>query len=100
MKTPGKFSLGIPTCRTRAYLTCRPFYARIFWLERTLLAYERAPLAEWRKRVKRQRVKDGKPYVHTRIAHDDVSIGVNWETRADRRITQLNCSVSADIRSG
>ncbi len=75
-------------------------YDRIFWLERTLLAYERAQLTEWRKRVERKRVKDGKPYLHTRIAHDDVSIGVNWETRADRRITQLSCSVSADIKSG
>ena len=75
-------------------------YDRIFWLERTLLAYEKAQLSEWRKRVERQRIKDGKPYVHTRIAHDDISIGVNWETRSDRRITQLNCAVSADIRSG
>ncbi len=75
-------------------------YDRIFWLERTLLAYEKAQLAEWRKRVERQRIKDGKPYTHTRIAHDDISVGVNWQTKIDRKITQLNCSVSADIRSG
>ncbi|WP_050525553.1 hypothetical protein [Pseudorhodobacter aquimaris] len=37
---------------------------RIFWLERTLLAYEKAQLAEWRKRVKRLRIKGGKPYTH------------------------------------
>ncbi len=75
-------------------------YDRIFWLERTLLAYEQAQLAEWRKRVERQRIKDGKPYTHTRIAHDDIVVGVNWQTKIDRKITQLNCSVSADIRSG
>ncbi|OWY14569.1 hypothetical protein B6V72_04770 [Thioclava sp. F34-6] len=75
-------------------------YDRIFWLERTLLAYEKAQLAEWRKRVERKRIKDGKPYTHTRIAHDDISVGVNWQTKIDRKITQLNCSVSADIRSG
>lgn len=75
-------------------------YDRIFWLERTLLAYEQAQLTEWRKRVEKQRIKDGKPYIHTRIAHDDIVVGVNWESRIDRRITQLNCSVSADIRSG
>lgn len=75
-------------------------YDRIFWLERTFLAYEQAQLAEWRKRVERQRIKDGKPYIHTRIAHDDIVVGVNWQTKIDRKITQLNCSVSADIRSG
>lgn len=75
-------------------------YDRIFWLERTLLAYEQAQLAEWRKRVERQSIKNGKPYSHTRIAHDDIVVGVNWQTKIDRTITQLNCSVSADIRSG
>ena len=75
-------------------------YDRIFWLERTLLAYEQAQLAKWRKRVERQRIKDGKPYTHTRIAHDDIVVGVNWQTKIDRKITQLNCSVSADIPSG
>ena len=75
-------------------------YDRIFWLERTLLAYEKAQLAECRKRIEKQRIKDGKPYTHTRIAHDDIVIGVNWQTKIDRKITQLNCSVSADIKSG
>lgn len=75
-------------------------YDRIFWLERVLLAFEQAQLKAWRKRVERQRKRDKKPYVHARIAHDDISVGVNRETRADRRITQLNCAVSADIRSG
>ncbi len=50
--------------------------------------------------MERQRIKDGKPYTHTRIAHDDISINVNWETRSDRRLAQLNCAISADIRSG
>lgn len=75
-------------------------YDRIFWLERVLLTYERAQLTEWRAKVDRQRIKDNKPYTHTRIAHDDISISVNWETRLDRRLTQLNCSISADIGSG
>lgn len=75
-------------------------YDRIFWLERVLLTYEQAQLADWRKRVERQRVKDGKPDFHTRIAHDDIVVGVNWQTKIDRKITQLNCSVSADIQSG
>ena len=75
-------------------------YDRIFWLERTLLAYEKAQLKQWRKRVEKQAIKDGKPYTHTRIAHDDISVGVNWQTKIDRKITQLNCAVSADIKSG
>ncbi len=70
-------------------------YDRIFWLERALLAYENAQLAAWRKRLARE----GR-FRRTRIAHDDIVLGVNWETTADRRITALNCSVSADIRSG
>jgi hypothetical protein len=75
-------------------------YNRIFWQERILLAYEQAQLAEWRRRIERQRIKDGKPYTHTCIAHDDISVGVNWQKKIHRKITQLNCSVSADIRSG
>jgi|GEM_PF-1278775 len=75
-------------------------YDRIFWLERTLLAYEQAQLAQWRKRVEKKAIKDGKPYTHTRIAHDDIVVGVNWQTKIDRKITQLNCAVSADIKSG
>lgn len=70
-------------------------YDRIFWLERVLLAFERAQLARWRERHK----KRGE-FRHTRIAHDDIVLGVNWETSADRRITPLHCSVSADIESG
>ena len=67
---------------------------------RDLLAYEQAQLANWPKRVERQRVKDGKPYIHTQIAHDDIVVGVNWQTKIDRKITQMNCSVSAEIQSG
>ena len=70
-------------------------YDRIFWLEKTLLAYERAQLTAWRQRL----AAEGR-FRHTRIAHDDIVLGVNWETTADRRITALNCSVSADIHSG
>lgn len=70
-------------------------YARIFWLERVLLSFERAQLAKWR--AKKAKTGD---YLHARIAHDDVVLSVNWETSEDRRITALNCSVSADIRSG
>ena len=42
--------------------------------------------------------KSGHP--HMRIAHDDVVISVNWESRSDRRLTPLQCSVSADIDTG
>lgn len=70
-------------------------YDRIFWLERVLLAYERAQLGKWQKRLRNEnRMR------HNRIAHDDIVLGVNWETSADRRITALNCAVSADIQSG
>jgi len=70
-------------------------HARIFWLERALLLFERAQLAKWRE----EKTRTG-DYLHARIAHDDVVLSVNWETSKDRRITALNCSVSADIRSG
>jgi hypothetical protein len=70
-------------------------YDRIFWLEKTLQAYEKAQVAQWKKRV----AKSGTTR-HTRIAHDDIVLGVNWETSRDRRITALNCAVSADIQSG
>lgn len=70
-------------------------YSRIFWLERTLLAFEKAKLAEWKDRQE----KSGR-FSHMRIAHDDVVISVNWESKLDRRLTQLWFSVSADIRSG
>lgn len=70
-------------------------YSRIFWLEKVLLAFERAKLREWKAREE----ASGRP-VHSRIAHDDVVISVNWESRKDRRLTPLHCSVSADIRSG
>jgi hypothetical protein len=70
-------------------------YDRIFWLEKTLLAYEKAQVEQWKKRVS----KSG-TIRHTRIAHDDIVLGVNWETSHDRRITALNCAVSADIQSG
>jgi hypothetical protein len=50
--------------------------------------------------IYRQRIKDDKPYTHARIAHDDISISVNRETRLDRLLTRLTCSVRADIGSG
>jgi hypothetical protein len=70
-------------------------YDRIFWLERTLLAYEQVQLKLWRSRLAAKN-----RFRHTRIAHDDVVLGCNWETSKDRRITALNCAVSADVRSG
>lgn len=70
-------------------------YNRIFWLEKTLLAFERAKLKEWKDKIEAQ---GGHP--HMRIAHDDVVISVNWESRSDRRLTPLQCSVSADIDTG
>ncbi|WP_295045235.1 hypothetical protein [uncultured Paracoccus sp.] len=70
-------------------------YDRIFWLERVLLAYEKAQLAQWRARLARE----GRPR-HTRIAHDDIVLTVNWETAKDTRVTSLTCAVSADIQSG
>lgn len=70
-------------------------YSRIFWLEKTLLAFEQAKLREWK-----QKEDASERFSHTRIAHDDVTISVNWESRLDRRLTPLQFSVSADIRSG
>lgn len=70
-------------------------YSRIFWLEKTLLAFERAKLKEWK-----QKEDASSRFSHMRIAHDDVTISVNWESRLDRRLTPLQFSVSADIRSG
>jgi hypothetical protein len=70
-------------------------YSRIFWLEKTLLAFERAKLREWK-----QKADASDRFSHMRIAHDDVTISVNWESRLDRRLTPLQFSVSADIRSG
>lgn len=70
-------------------------YNRIFWLEKTLLAFERAKLREWKDKQ-----DSSGNFNHTRIAHDDITISVNWESREDRRLTGLQCSVSADIRSG
>lgn len=70
-------------------------YDRIYWLEATLLAFEREQLRKWREAI----VSAGEMVSH-HIAHDDVVLAVNWETSTDRRLTQLNCSVSADVRSG
>ncbi|WP_298558160.1 hypothetical protein [uncultured Aliiroseovarius sp.] len=70
-------------------------YNRIFWLEKTLLAFERAKLREWK--AKQEATGESS---HTRVAHDDITINVNWESREDKRLTGLQCSVSAVIRSG
>jgi hypothetical protein len=70
-------------------------YNRILWLEKTLLAFERAKLKEWRDK---REAEGGIP--HMRIAHDDAVVSLNWETRSDRRLTPLQCSISADIDSG
>jgi hypothetical protein len=66
----------------------------IFWLERVLLACERAQLKAWRDGIAGRGEER-----HTRIVHDDVVLGVIWETSADRRITALNCAFGADIAS-
>ena len=70
-------------------------YERIFWLEKTLLAFEREQLRRWRERID---ASEDVPF-HT-LAHDDLVMNANWETSLDRRITQLNCAATADIRSG
>lgn len=70
-------------------------YDRIYWLEQVMLTYEQAQLAQWRKRL----AKDGAS-ARVRISHDDIVLGVNWQTDRDRRITPLNCSISADADSG
>lgn len=70
-------------------------YDRIFWLEKTLLAFEREQLRRW----KEETIEAGKESRH-HLAHDDIALNINWETSEDRRITQLNCSVTADVKSG
>lgn len=70
-------------------------YDRIYWLEAVMLAFEKAQLAKWRDRL----TKDGAP-TRIRISHDDIVLGVNWQTDRDRRVTPLNCSISADADSG
>lgn len=70
-------------------------YDRIFWLEQQLLAFEREQLRRWRDAA----IASGENARH-QIAHDDIALNINWETSEDRRITQLNCSASADVRSG
>jgi len=70
-------------------------YERIYWLEKTLLAFEKAQLARWKAEVEAK----GEPVRH-HLCHDDIVIGVNWETSDDRRLTQLHCATTADVRSG
>lgn len=70
-------------------------YDRIYWLERVLLAFEREQLRRWRERCAASSVLR----IH-HLAHDDIALGVNWETSEDRRLTQLNCATTADVRSG
>lgn len=70
-------------------------YNRILWLEEVFLSYEREMLRRWKEAVE----KSGEKIEH-RLSHDDLVLGVNWETATDRRNTQLNCSITADARSG
>jgi hypothetical protein len=70
-------------------------YDRIFWLERTLLAFEREQLRRWRESL----IRNNRHKYH-HLSHDDIVLTVNWETSEDRRLTQLNCSATADVRSG
>lgn len=70
-------------------------YSRIFWLEKTLLAFERTKLREWKARE-----EAAGRFSHMRVAHDDIVISVNLESKSDQRLTPIYCSMSADIRSG
>lgn len=70
-------------------------YDRIFAIEKAMLAFERAQLRRWKARE----IAEGLER-RNHLAHDDIVIGVNWETSAERRITQLNISATADIPSG
>lgn len=70
-------------------------YNRIFAIEKALLAFEREQLRRWKQRE----IDEGYERRH-HLAHDDIVIGVNWETSADRRLTQLNISATADVPSG
>lgn len=70
-------------------------YNRIFAIEKALLAFERAQLRRWRQKE----IDEGFER-RQHLAHDDIVIGVNWETSAERRITQLNISATADVPSG
>lgn len=70
-------------------------YDRIFWFEQQFLGFEREQLRRWRD----AEIASGTSARH-QIAHDDIALNINWETNEDRRITQLNCSASADVRSG
>lgn len=70
-------------------------YDRILWLEAVLLAYEREMLRRWKEAVE----KSGEPVEHI-LCHDDQVFTVNWETSSDRRNTQLNCAITADVVSG
>lgn len=81
--------------RTGTHCGVARVYNRIFWLEKTLLAFEQAQLAKWRGRVE----KSTKPS-HIKIGRDDIVLSANWESSIDRRITALNCAISADIDSG
>lgn len=85
--------LSDPDTGKKCGVSC--IYSRISFLEKILLAFERAKLQEWKAK---EDASDR--FSHMRIAHDDVVISVNWESRFDRRLTPLHCSVSADIRSG
>jgi len=73
----------------------RRVYNRIFAIEKALLAIERAQLRKWRQKE----IDEGFERRH-HLAHDDIVIGVNRETSAERRITQLNISATADVPSG
>jgi len=70
-------------------------YERILWLEKPLLAFKRTQLARWKSACE----SSGVPARH-HLAHDDIVLTVNWETASDRHLTQLNCSTTADVRSG
>jgi hypothetical protein len=73
----------IPTGSGRACGVSR-VYDRSLWLQPRAAGVEREQLRRWREKV----AASGKTPRH-HLAHDIV-LNVNWETREDRRITQLN----------
>lgn len=84
---------AMSTGRARALGVSR-LYDRVFWLEKQLLAYERAQWIEFRSRT------ENAPFKEHRLAFDTADISVNWETSEDRRNTIIKCNVTADVESG
>lgn len=85
----------IGTAATSKKIGMSQIYNRIEWLERVFLAYEREMLRRWKDKVERS----GAAVEHL-LSHDDMVLSVNWEISTDRRISKLNCAITADAQSG